>query len=178
MFETSESDSMSLDVDEISLILSGVKILQDLDVEIIHSIARHIGVEHFAQGDKIVEKGQLGRRIYFIYQGKIEVQVPATNGDINNRILLKKGAVVGEISLLVNSTYSADIVAVTDTTALYLDQEQFGHLIEHHAGFSEVMTRLMTERMAQNGGTGRRTAEPQPWNSWEAAPGGRFWQCR
>ena len=142
----------SFDIDEISLILSGVKILQDLDLEVVQDIARNIQVEDFAKGQKVVEKGQLGNRIYFIFQGKVEVQIPDTNGEIKSRILLKKGEVVGEISLLINSTYSADIVALTDTTAFFLNQERFKELIESHPGFAEVMTQLMTGRMAQNGG--------------------------
>ena len=145
----------SFDIDEISLILSGVKILQDLDVEVIQDIASNIRVEFFNKGDKVVEKGQIGDRIYFIFQGKVEVQIPDVTGEVKSRIMLKKGEVVGEISLLINSTYSADIVAFTDTTAFYLDQSSFKELIETHPGFAEVMTQLMTGRMAQNGGINR-----------------------
>jgi CRP-like cAMP-binding protein len=146
---------MSIDTDEIVLILSGVKILQDLDVEVIEDIAEHIEITEFQSGDMVVEKGHMGNRIYFIFEGKVEVQIPNNQGDIKRRIMLKKGEVVGEISLLINSTYSADIVALTDTTALYLDHGHFKNLIERHPDFAEVMTQLMTSRMAQNGGINR-----------------------
>ena len=147
--------TMPLDTDEISLILSGVKILQDLDVEVINDIAANIQIEQFTEGGMVVEKGQLGNRIYFIFEGKVEVQIPDIHGEVRSRIMLKKGEVVGEISLLINSTYSADIIALTDTTAFYLDQERFKDLIEKHPDFAEVMTQLMTSRMAQNGGINR-----------------------
>ena len=146
---------MSIDTDEIALILSGVKILQDLDVEIIRDIARHTQVQKFEKGDMIVRSGEVGRRIYFIFEGKVEVQIPDIHGDIKSRILLKKGEVVGEISLLINSNYSADIEALTNTTAFYLDRDQFKELIERHPDFAEVMSQLMTSRMAQNGGINR-----------------------
>ena len=103
---------MSLDVDEIALMLSGVKILQDLDVAIIRDIAQHTQIEEFDKNTKVIEAGQMGRRIYFICEGEVEVQIPDVHGEIKSRIILKKGEVVGEISLLVNSTYSADIVAL------------------------------------------------------------------
>ncbi len=143
---------MSIDTDEITLILSGVKILQDLDVEIIRGIAEHTRVEKFKKGDLVVEAGQIGKRIYFIFEGRVEVQIPDVHGDIKSRIILKKGEVVGEISLLINSTYSADIRALSKTTAFYLDQQHFKQLIEEHPEFAEVMSQLMTNRMAQNGG--------------------------
>ncbi len=146
---------MTIDTDEIVLILSGVKILQDLDVEVIEDIAQHINIAEFGAGEQVVEKGQMGNRIYFIFEGRVEVQIPDLQGEIKSRIMLKKGEVVGEISLLINSTYSADIVALTDTTAFYLDHERFRELIEKHPDFAEVMTQLMTSRMAQNGGINR-----------------------
>ena len=146
---------MSIDTDEISLILSGVNILQDLDIEIIHDIARHTQVEEFAKGDMLIKAGEVGKRIYFIFEGKVEVQIPDTQGEIKSRILLKKGEVVGEISLLINSNYSADIEALEKTTAFYLDRDHFKELIEKHPDFAEVMSQLMTKRMAQNGGINR-----------------------
>ena len=143
---------MSIDTDEITLILSGVEILQDLDVEIIHDIAERTQTTEFKKGDMVVEAGQMGSRIYFIFEGKVEVQIPDAHGEIKSRIMLKKGEVVGEISLLINSTYSADIIALSDTTAFYLDKQHFKELIEKHPDFAEVMSQLMTSRMAQNGG--------------------------
>ena len=146
---------MSIDTDEITLILSGVKILQDLDVEIIRDIAAHTQVARFNKGEMVIQAGEMGRRIYFIFEGKVEVQIPDIQGDIKRRILLKKGEVVGEISLLINSNYSADIEALTKTTAFYLDRDHFKELIEKHPDFAEVMSQLMTSRMAQNGGINR-----------------------
>ncbi len=146
---------MSIDNDEIALILSGVKILQDLDVAIVRDIAENMQVQTFSKGDMVVRAGEIGRRIYFIFEGQVEVQIPDRHGEIKSRILLKKGEVVGEISLLINSTYSADIEAMSDTIAFYLDQERFKELIERHKSFAEVMSQLMTSRMAQNGGINR-----------------------
>ena len=143
---------MPTDTDEITLILSGVKILQDIDVEIIQEIARHTQTAHFKKDELLVEAGQKGRRLYFIFEGKVEVQIPDAHGDIKSRILLKKGEIIGEISLLIDSTYSADIVALDDTVAFYLNQTHFKQIIAQFPSFAEVMTRLMTNRMAHNGG--------------------------
>ncbi|MFT5221621.1 MAG: serine/threonine protein kinase, partial [Gammaproteobacteria bacterium] len=91
-------------------------------------------------------------RLFVICDGKVEVQIPDDQGDIKSRILLKKGEIIGEMSLLIDSSYSADIVALDDTVALYLNQSDFKQLIAQFPGFSEVMTSLMTNRMAHNGG--------------------------
>ena len=146
---------MAIETDEITLILSGVKILQDLDVEIIRDIARHTQIEKFDKNAMVIKAGQMGSRIYFIFKGKVEVRIPDVHGEVKSRITLGKGEVVGEISLLINSTYSADIVALSKTTAFYLDKQHFKELIEKHRDFSDVMSQLMTSRMAQNGGINR-----------------------
>jgi len=146
---------MTIDIDEITLILSGVKILQDLDVEIVNDIARNTEIAEFKQGDMVVRAGEIGERIYFIYNGRLEVQIPDLSGEVKRRILVKKGEVVGEISLLVESTYSADIVALTDASAFYLDRSRFKLMIERHPDLAEVMSQLMTNRMAHYGGINR-----------------------
>ena len=146
---------MHIETDEIALILSGVKILQELDVETIRAIAKHTQIEEFEKGQFVVEHGHAGERLYFIFKGKVEVQIPDVPGQGQRRVVLKKGEVVGEISLLINSTYSADIVALDDTVAFFLDSLHFKQLIEQHPAFAEVMSTLMTERMAQNGGINR-----------------------
>ncbi len=143
---------MSIETDEIALILSGVKILQNLDTEIINEIAEYTQIEQFEPGDLVVKAGETGKRLYFIYEGRVEVRVPDLQGDIKRRILLKKGEVVGEISLLIKSSYTADVVALDKTTTFYLDQQHFTRLVGEHTSFSEVMSQLMTSRMAQNGG--------------------------
>ena len=152
---TNLTGRMTIDNDEIALILSGVKILQDLDVEIVDDIARNTEIAHFEPGDTVVRAGEVGERIYFIYDGKLEVQIRDVLGEIKRRILVKKGEVIGEISLLVKSTYSADIVALEKTSSIYLDKARFKLLIERHPGLAEVMSRLMTSRMAHYGGINR-----------------------
>ncbi len=146
---------MQFDTDEITLILSGVKILQDLDVDIIRDIAQNTQIAEFDEGEMMVRAGEKGNPIYFIFEGKVEVKIPDVHGEIKNHVTLKKGEVVGEISMLINSTYTADIVVLSKTTAFYLDHSHFKELIEKHSEFSETMSQLMTNRMAQNGGINR-----------------------
>ncbi len=141
---------MKIDADEIALILSGIKILQDLDAETVSEIARRTQFEQFQKGQLVVKAGEMGERLYFIFDGTVEVQIPDFDGDIKSRITLKKGEIIGEISLLSNSTYSADIVALSDAGTFYLDQQNFKQLIAELPDFAEVMSALMSSRMVQN----------------------------
>ncbi|MFV2032298.1 MAG: protein kinase [Gammaproteobacteria bacterium] len=146
---------MKINTDEIALHLSQVKILQVLDTDTIMDIAEQIQVAHFSKDEMLAEHGQLGKRLYIIFQGRVEVRIPDQNGEIHRKIALKKGSVVGEISLLINSTYSSDVVALTDTIALYLDRKRFMRLIEQHKTFADITSNMMTNRMAKDGGINR-----------------------
>ncbi len=146
---------MDIDFDEVNLILSGVRILQDLEVETIQDIARNIRFESFDAGQAIVQRGQTGERLFIIVAGKVEVHVRDKMEHETRVVDLSKGSVVGEISLLTNQPYSADIIAKTSVTAMYIDREQFHQLIQQHKAFAETLTALMSERMTANGDINR-----------------------
>jgi CRP-like cAMP-binding protein len=141
-----------LDNDEVALILSGVRILQHLDTDVVEDLARRVRVAQFAPGEAIVEYGQPGLNLYILFRGKAEVLIPDEDGGISRRVDLRKGDVIGEISLLTGDAYGADVIARDEVTALYLDRTQFLALIEQYQPFAESMTELMRERLAQNGG--------------------------
>lgn len=143
---------MNKNISEITQVLSDGEIFKDLDPVIIRKIANYAQVKHFEKDQIVVRHGKTGKRLYFILNGSVEVQIPDVHGEIRKRVILKKGDVIGEISLLVESTYSANIVALSDTTAFYLDSPHFITLIREHPEFAEIMSNLMTNRMAQNKG--------------------------
>lgn len=143
---------MKIDIEKIVKFLKKVTILQDIEFDISRDIAKSMQVEKFKKNQLIVKRGEIGKRLYFIYSGKAEVQVPDQTGELRKTVVLKKADVAGEISLLIQSTYSVDIVALNNTVTLYLDSTKFMALIRKYPEFSEVMSSLMTNRMAQNGG--------------------------
>ena len=51
---------MAIEPDEIALILAGVDILQDLDVDIIDDIAVLSRITKFEQGDLVIKAGTIG----------------------------------------------------------------------------------------------------------------------
>ena len=146
---------MKIKLNEIADTLSRVDIFRNLGVDTIRDIAQQIQVAEFTKDSILAKRGQIGKKWYISFNGEVEVRTPDQDGNIHRKVSLKKGSVVGEISLLINSTYYSDIVALTDTTALYLDRERFMHLIEKHKEFADVTSQMMTNRMAKTGGINR-----------------------
>lgn len=143
---------MKIDTNDTTVILSRVDILGDMDVEVVRNIAKHVQVVEFDKDQFLVKHGHIGENLYFIIEGEVEVRIPATNESPQKSVTLREGAVIGEISLLVNSAYTADIVTISPTSAFLLDRKHFKLLINKHKAFAEVMSNLMTRRMGQSGG--------------------------
>jgi len=144
---------MHIEKDEIQLILSGVKILQDLEICTIDDIADQIKVVNFEKGQKIVSFGEQGMCLYIIFNGEVDVQVPESQGISKQKIALKKGSVFGEFSLLSENTKnSADVYATCKTVTLTLEKSKFLTLLKRHELFAKQMTNLMGSRLAHNGG--------------------------
>lgn len=138
-------------VEEIGLILSGVKILQDLEPEAIDEISCRIRIQDFKEGETLIQRGDLGDRLYIIFDGRVEIRVPIATSSNDRCIQLGKGAVLGEISMLTNHPSSADVIALSEIGAYYLDRTQFNDLLGLYTRFAENMTALMSERLANDG---------------------------
>ncbi|NNE63969.1 MAG: protein kinase, partial [Gammaproteobacteria bacterium] len=133
--------------------LNSVNILKNIDIAIIEDIADHIETDSFAEGEFLVKHGELSERLFFIFDGKIEVKNPL-NSDflLQNSVTLARGGVIGEISLVVNTAYTADIIALRKTTVLYLNRDRFNYLVKKYRVFAEVLSNLITRRMGHSGG--------------------------
>ena len=84
---------MNLDIDEVTLILSGVEILEDLEMRTINDIAQQVTVAEFSAQELLVKQGQRGDRMFIIFNGKVEVCFAESTSSSTDRIILNKGAV-------------------------------------------------------------------------------------
>ena len=141
-----------IDTDEITLFLSGVSILQDLDEDIIINIAQHMNCQGFASGDYLISKGVLGTQMYIVWRGTVVVNIGTDTGRQAKQVVLGRGDVIGEIALLSGNTYSATVVAKSDVLALTMERHIFLELIGKYRSFAGALTQLMSKRLIQNDG--------------------------
>ena len=60
--------------------LRRVPLFADLPLEALTAIAAHLTPERFAEGDTIVQQGDVGDKLYLIERGRVEVTVPGPTG--------------------------------------------------------------------------------------------------
>lgn len=132
--------------------LSKIEIFSGLNEKTRQDIARYFKIERYQQGDKLIESGQIASRLFIIFSGNVELQMPNLLGHIKRQINLTDGSVLGEVALLTNTPYSSDAVALEKTIVFYLNRADFETLLEKHKAFADTMTEQMSKRMAHDGG--------------------------
>ncbi len=124
-------------------IIENVPLFQGASDEFIREIALQMTPVIFTPGDFIYKAGELGRDMYFITQGTVEV-------------LSKDGAVVyatltdgdffGEIALVLQQPRSASVRAVSYCDLYRLDKEMFDRVLAHYPNIAAQIDAKARER--------------------------------
>jgi len=123
-------------------IIEKVPIFRGANTTIIRRIILNLVPVVFAPGDYIVVEGEIGREMFFISKGMVEV----LSSDGSRVALLKDGQFFGEISLLLSVPRTASIRALTFCDMYILDKETFDNIIRKFPEFEMSVKKLAEER--------------------------------
>lgn len=80
-------------------------------------------LHEFKKGDLLVEQDTIGRDMYLILSGEVEV-IRKDGGNSRSLAILKPGQIFGEIGYIREAERTADVVATKDVSALRFDYER------------------------------------------------------
>ena len=89
-----------------------------------------------------MRKGDMGREMYVVVRGEIEVVDDA--GAVVKT--LRDGDVVGEIALLIHTPRTATVRAKTSCDLMALDTVSFSRILRDHPQFAASVMRIAKER--------------------------------
>lgn len=104
-----------------------IPIFKGLTPEEISSILHEGRSLSFQQGKTIFHKGQLGRSLFVVFGGSVEI----FDGD-HKIATCRIGDAFGEMSVLDHRPHSATAVASTDVRLFTLDEDQISGMLEQH----------------------------------------------
>jgi len=94
------------------------------------------------EGEMIITKGDIGRELYLIEQGEVEII-----DDAGNPLkVLRDGDVFGEIALLRQSPRTASVRARIPTDLYTLDKRDFSRILRDHPQFAAGIQQVAKER--------------------------------
>jgi glucose-6-phosphate 1-dehydrogenase len=123
-------------------VLNKVDIFKDGDPLFLSQVILALRPEVAAAGEMLIRKGDLGREMYVLVRGQVEVV------DDTGKVLttLEDGACFGEIALLIHTPRTASVRAKTGCDLLALDRAAFSRILHDHPHFAASVLEIARER--------------------------------
>ncbi|MBF0194080.1 MAG: cyclic nucleotide-binding domain-containing protein [Magnetococcales bacterium] len=122
--------------------ISGFKGLSKKEME--ELIAPIISIAVFEPGQYIIQRGTVGRSVYFLYSGRARVVI---NEDTH--FFVSEGELFGEMSLVTKEKRSADVVSDTQAVCLTIDIETFQTVMANHWQITKAVASLIGDRRVE-----------------------------
>jgi NTE family protein len=139
--------------------LTRTPLFEGLSVAALEEIRDQMSLLRFEPGDYICRSGQLGANLVLIRSGLAHVLVEK-DGEVIPVARLRRGDVVGEMSLLTGEPCSATVRAIAPTEALQMSQEAFTLILGDHPTILGNLSRILSRRLAlsnrRHGARGQR----------------------
>jgi cAMP-dependent protein kinase regulator len=113
------------DEESIVEVLAKVDLFKDLDKKILGKFADVLSKVKFAEGEKIVRKGDIGTIFYIINEGQVRVHDIGLGDASYADQILTKGDWFGERALMTGEPRAANVTAMTEVYAFACDRESF-----------------------------------------------------
>jgi glucose-6-phosphate 1-dehydrogenase len=123
-------------------VLKKVSIFADGDPLFLSQVSLALRSRQVAAGEQIIRKGDIGREMYLLARGEVEVL------DDAGRVVktLKDGDVFGEIAILMSTPRTANVRAVTGCDLFVLDKADFRRILRDHPQFAQGVAKVARER--------------------------------
>jgi potassium efflux system protein len=119
------------------------EVLTDAEID---ALTDHAMQVHFDKGATLMHEDDAARSMFVIISGAVEV----TSGSRGQHVAtLKAGDVVGEMSLLIGTRRTANVVAVEPVEALEIGTHALGHALSASPDLAERFADMLDRRQAE-----------------------------
>ena len=129
------------EAEEIVERLARIDVLSPLPPEAHERIAAASRVHTFAKGETIIRRDSAGDSMFVVHSGEVSVRV-----DENEIARLGEGDFFGEMALLTGETRAADVVALTDVTAIEIAKDALQPVLFDHPELASAVSDKVSER--------------------------------
>jgi glucose-6-phosphate 1-dehydrogenase len=127
-------------------VLKTVPLFKDGDVLFLEQVIMALRSTQVASGDRIITKGELGRELYLVARGEVEVL-----DDVGNVVkVLTDGDIFGEIAVLMSTPRTATVRARSSCDLFVLDKADFSRILRDNPRFAEAVQQVAKERYKLN----------------------------
>jgi predicted acylesterase/phospholipase RssA/CRP-like cAMP-binding protein len=119
-----------------------------IDAATLEDVTARMRPRHFAAREFICRQGEVGDSLFVIQDGVAQVVVEEVGG-VRPLVRLRRGDVVGEMSLVTDEPRSASVIATVPTDVLELDRNAFAALLARHPALLANLSRILSRRLVR-----------------------------
>jgi NhaP-type Na+/H+ or K+/H+ antiporter len=147
----------SVDLPNAIELLKDIPWLQELDQELMNTIVSQFQSRVYSVGEKIIKESGQSDGLYFISRGTVKVTVKSQVVDV-----LGHGNFIGEMAGLLGLPRTAEIVAESPVTTLWMSINHVRQMMQKAPELEEKLWKIGAGRMAEN-----VLREIEPYNQWK-----------
>jgi glucose-6-phosphate 1-dehydrogenase len=127
-------------------VLKKVPLFKDGDMLFLEQVLMALTSRQVVAGERIVAKGDIGRELFLIARGEVEVM----NDSGGVQKVLRDGDIFGEIGVLMSKPRVADVRAKTSCDLFVLDKADFSRILRVNPKVAEAIVQVAKERYSLN----------------------------
>lgn len=124
------------------LALKNVELFHDIPGEVLADIASLLEEEVHEKGQYVVSEGDLGKELYIIIKGEIDIVKGGERIDV-----MKAGGSFGEMAIIDSQPRSADAIALTDVLVLKMERDDFHEILKQREEVAIGVIRVLNRRI-------------------------------
>jgi CRP-like cAMP-binding protein len=137
---------MSLIIERV-LILKSTPVFSEVPEEDLLDLAAGVEEIEIRQGERIIEKGELGSSLYIVVDGKVR----AHDGDQELRVLGSR-EIFGELAVLDPEPRSASVTAIEDTLLFRVDERVLYEMMAENQALTRGLIRMLCRQLRSRQG--------------------------
>lgn len=145
LLESVQPEAAREEVDYRGLVES-VEIFEPLSPEELQLIADSAQRYIYAPGEIIVRRGDAGHSMFIVSRGRVEVQIPSSDGQPQRVAILGRGDFFGEMALFTGEQRTADVRAIEEAEVLEIRKPIIEQLLKRNAELAEAFSRKIAQR--------------------------------
>jgi CRP/FNR family cyclic AMP-dependent transcriptional regulator len=104
-------------------------------------------VKEFKAGRTIFTEGDTGDEMYIIIEGAVEIRKSTSASTTKTLIVLQKGDIFGEMSIIEDKPRSATAVTSVPTKLLCMNEDLFDSVLKKNNDFARKIIKMLAERL-------------------------------
>jgi glucose-6-phosphate 1-dehydrogenase len=127
-------------------VLRTVPLFKDGDMLFLGAVIMALRSSQVASGELVIKRGDIGRELYLIARGEVEVL-----DDVGSVIkVLRDGDIFGEVGVLMSTPRNANVRAKTSCDLFVLEKADFSRILRDNPRFAEAVQQVARERYNVN----------------------------